>query len=325
MANKLSNNQHQKSFECYLPELSSGSRIDIVLTELLKDFSRSTIQKWITSGNITVDGETPRSRDIVYGGEHVFVFFKEDIETEYSPEDLPLNIVYEDEHVLVLNKPDGFVMHPGAGNQNGTLLNGLLFHFPDLKMLPRAGIVHRLDKDTSGLVVVAKTSSARKNLVEQLQEHKIKREYVALIWGDLLSGGTIDFPISRHKVNRKKMSIQAQGKPAITHYSINKRYRTCTLLNVKLETGRTHQIRVHMLHNETPIVGDRVYKRKQKIIKHYNNDIIKQLTGFHRQALHAKKISFQHPKKLDFMTFESRLPDDFQTLLQLLNSGSLEK
>jgi len=324
MVNKLSNNQHQKSFEYYLPELSSGSRIDIVLTEMLKDFSRAAIQKWIASGNITVDGETPRSRDIVYGGEHVVIFFKENIETEYSPENLSLDIVHEDEHVVVLNKPYGLVMHPGAGNQNGTLLNGLLFHFPDLKMLPRAGIVHRLDKDTSGLVVVAKTTSARKNLVEQLQEHKIKREYVALIWGDLLSGGTIDLPIGRHKVNRKKMSIQAHGKSAITHFSIDKRYRTCTLLNVTLETGRTHQIRVHMLHNETPIVGDKVYKTKQKILKHYNNDTIKQLTGFHRQALHAKKISFQHPKKLDFMTFESQLPDDFQQLLQLLNVNRLE-
>ncbi len=237
---------------------------------------------------------------------------------EWSAEPLPLDIIYEDDEMLVLNKSAGVVVHPAAGHQGGTLLNGLLEHCPALENLPRAGIVHRLDKDTTGLMVVAKTLPAHTSLVQQLQTRRVKREYEAIVKGVLTGGGTVDAPLDRHPVNRKKRAVVASGKEAITHYRVEQRYRCHTHTQVQLETGRTHQIRVHMAHIGHPLVGDQVYGGRLQIPAASSESMIIELQNFKRQALHARRLSLTSPGADKDMSWEAPLPSDMQKLLAVL-------
>ena len=293
-----------------------GQRIDKVLASLCSDFSRSAIQNWIKQGLVLLDDESPRQKDKVLGGESVEIEIPEIRQGEWEPQEIDFEIVYEDEAMLVINKPAGLVVHPGAGNPDGTLLNGLLFHLPELRSLPRAGIVHRLDKDTSGLMVVAKIEAARLGLIDQLVDHSLHREYLALTHGRVISGGTVDEPIARDKKDRRKMSINMMGKEAVTHYRIDDRFRNHTLLRVQLETGRTHQIRVHMNHLSFPLVGDPVYGRRLSIPSDCNPRLESQLRQFRRQALHATRIEYMHPMLGELQSWERALPQDMQDLIE---------
>ena len=286
-----------------------------MLAELIPDFSRSRLQKWIKEGLVLVNGEQLRPRDNVVGGELVELAIEVDEQTKWKAEDIALNIIHEDEQIIVINKPPGMVVHPGAGNSSGTLSNALLYYLPSQASLPRAGIVHRLDKDTSGLLVVAKTLPAHKALVEQLQQRSVKREYIALCYGVMTAGGTVDAPIGRHPTNRLRMAVRENGKPAITHYRVKQRYRAHTLIEVNLETGRTHQIRVHMSYIRYPLVGDVVYGGRLKIPAECNVHFAEQLKAFRRQALHAASLGLEHPATGETMQFNAPLPDDMQALI----------
>lgn len=302
-----------------IPDELAGLRLDLVLVELFPDFSRARLQLWVKNGQIRVNGKTWRSKDKVAGGENVTLQYEpENVVETFQPEPIPLDIVYEDDALLVLNKPPGLVVHPGAGNGSGTLLNALLYHFPEQQSIPRAGIVHRLDKQTSGLMVVARTLPAHKYLVDALQRREVSREYVALVEGKLIAGGCIEEPIGRHPVERKRMAVRENGKPAVTHYRINKRYLSHTLLDVKLETGRTHQIRVHMAHIHHPIVGDPVYGNRRRVPKGMKETDLQVLRGFRRQALHARRLGLKHPESGEAVSWEAPLPDDYSELLTIL-------
>lgn len=292
-----------------------GQRLDKALTQLLDGQSRSTLQAWIKEGWVLVDDEPAKQKDKLLGGEFVEVMVPEMRETEWVAQDIPLDLVHQDNAMLVLNKPAGLVVHPGAGNPDGTLLNGLLFRFPELGGLPRAGIVHRLDKDTSGLMVVAKTERARLGLIEQLSDHSLHREYLALVNGQVISGGTVEEPIARDKVDRRRMAINMMGKEAITHYRVDQRFRNHTLLRVQLETGRTHQIRVHMQHLGFNLVGDPVYGRRLAIAGDCDPALVTQLRAFRRQALHATKIEYCHPESGETQGWERPMPADMQALV----------
>lgn len=291
-----------------------GQRVDKVLTQLCEAYSRSTIQTWIKQGLVTMDDEVPRQKDKVYGGESIELNVPEIRQGEWEAQDLPIDIVYQDDAMLVVNKPAGLVVHPGAGNPDGTLLNALLFQLPEARALPRAGIVHRLDKDTSGLMVVAKTEIARLGLIAQLVDHSLHREYLALCNGRVISGGTVDEPIGRDKGDRRKMAINMMGKEAVTHYRVDQRYRNHTLLRVQLETGRTHQIRVHMTHIGFPIAGDPVYGRRLGIPGDCSPMLEKQLRQFRRQALHATRIEYRHPVTGETQSWQADMPEDMQLL-----------
>jgi len=292
-----------------------GQRVDKALTTLCEGHSRSTIQAWIKNGLVLLDDEHPKQKDKVYGGELIELAVPEIRQGEWEAQDLPLDIVHEDNDMLVINKPAGLVVHPGAGNPDQTLLNALLFHYPDNRALARAGIVHRLDKDTSGLMVVAKSESARLGLTAQLVDHSLHREYLALVNGRIISGNTVDEPIARDKNDRRKMAVNMMGKEAITHYRVDQRYRNHTLLRVQLETGRTHQIRVHMTHLGFPLVGDPVYGRRLGIPGDCAPEFETQLRAFKRQALHATRIEYDHPISGDHQTWERPLPADMQALV----------
>ncbi|MCG8427321.1 MAG: 23S rRNA pseudouridine(1911/1915/1917) synthase RluD, partial [Chromatiales bacterium] len=268
----------------------AGKRLDQVLPLLFPDFSRSRLQQWIKEGLVTVDGQCHRPRDKVVGGERVTLEVVLEEQVECKPQPLDLAIIHEDDQILVINKPAGLVVHPAAGNPDGTLQNGLLHHEPNLIQLPRAGIVHRLDKETSGLLVVAKTPGAHKSLIEQLQAREIKREYRAVVTGVMTAGGMVDEPIGRHPSQRTKMAVVRSGKPAVTHYRVIERYRSHTYLKVFLETGRTHQIRVHMAHIHYPMVGDPVYGGRLKMPQGASDALREQLQLFRRQALHARRL-----------------------------------
>lgn len=293
-----------------------GQRIDKVLAVLCEGHSRSAIQAWMKQGLVLVDDENPRQKDKVFGGEFVEIEIPEAPDNEWRVQEMALDIVHEDEAMLVINKPAGLVVHPGAGNPDGTLLNGLLFYLPQLLKLPRAGIVHRLDKDTSGLMVVAKTEAARLGLIEQLVDHSLHREYLALVQGRVISGSTVDEAISRDKHDRRKMAVNALGKEAVTHYRVDERFRNHTLLRVQLETGRTHQIRVHMRHIGFALVGDPVYANRLAIPSDCTETLELQLRQFRRQALHATKIEYQHPVSDERQTWERPVPGDMNALLQ---------
>ncbi len=301
-----------------VPESASGSRLDRTAAELFPDYSRNRIQQWIKGGQLTVDGKPARSSTKLLGGE--WLDLQAELQTGPVPEaeDLPLDLVFEDDEVLVVDKPAGLVVHPAAGNPNGTLLNALLHHQPALAHLPRAGIVHRLDKDTTGLLVVAKTLRAHKVLVAALQAREVKRHYRALIYGSPVAGATIDVPIGRHPRDRKKMAVRDDGKPAVTHYRIRRRLGDFCLLNVQLESGRTHQIRVHLAHSGYPIVGDRLYGGRPRIPAGLSESQRQTLAGFKRQALHAARLEFEHPGSARWLTFKSRLPGDFRDLVRSL-------
>jgi len=297
-----------------IPDEWAGERVDQALVRLFPDYSRSRLQSWLKEGLILLNGEAKRAKDKVLGGEQVVLQLVLASENSWEAENIPLNILYEDEHLLVINKPAGMVVHPAAGNFTGTMLNALLFYAPELQAIPRAGIVHRLDKETSGLLVVARTLPAQKSLVEQLQARSFLREYDAIVTGLLTSGGTIDQPIGRHPVNRKRMAVNAKGKPAITHYRLNQRYRLHTKLTVKLETGRTHQIRVHMAYIHHPLVGDPVYGGRFKLPAASDEQFQETLKNFKRQALHARHLGLLHPASQAFIEWSVDAPAD---MLQL--------
>lgn len=296
----------------------AGQRLDQALAVLFSDYSRSRLQQWIREGRVLVDGQVRRPKDKVFSGEHVLLRASFEPQVPCAPEAIPLDLVYEDEHLLVVNKPAGLVVHPAAGNPDGTLQNALLHHDPALVDLPRAGIVHRLDKDTTGLMVVAKTASAHKTLVEALQAREVKREYRALVVGKPTAGGTVDAPIGRHPAKRTKMAVVMSGKHAVTHYRIAERFRIHTLLAVNLETGRTHQIRVHMAHIHYPLVGDHVYGGRLKLPPAADEHTRHMLQSFKRQALHAYRLGLQHPATGEPMEWQADIPQDMQALLECL-------
>lgn len=307
--------------EAIIPRECFGQRTDVVLAQLFPEYSRSQLCTWLKNGAILVEQRTPRPKDKVHGGEAVHLIVEQrdnTIKPAHEAENIPLNIVFEDEHLLVINKPAGLVVHPGAGNQNHTLLNALLYHAPQLQNLPRAGIVHRLDMDTTGLLIVAKTIEAQTDLVRQMQARTIQRRYLALVLGHIISGATITTHYGRDPHNRLKMTVCTTGREAITTYSINRHYQGLTLLNVSLMTGRTHQIRVHMTHIHHPIVGDSLYGGLARIPQGLSNEKRTALRSFKRQALHAQYLNFQHPSTKELLTFTAPIPDDFQELLNLL-------
>jgi len=302
----------------------AGRRLDQVLAELLPDFSRSRLQQWVKAGDITVDGKRMRPKDKLLGGEQIALRVELEADTTFKPEAIPLDIVYEDDTILVINKPAGLVVHPAAGNWQGTLLNALLYHHPPIAAVPRAGIVHRLDKETSGLLVVAKTVEAQTALVEQLQARSFTREYDAVVCGVLTGGGTVDAPIGRHPVDRKRMAVVRNGKPAVTHYRLAERFRAHTHIKVRLETGRTHQIRVHMAHQRYPLVGDPVYGGRLRIPPASSESLQEMLRTFPRQALHASRLGLTHPKTGEHMEWDAPLPEDMQRLLAVLRQDLKE-
>ena len=308
-----------------VPDSLAGSRFDQAAAELLPDYSRSRLQQWIRQGQLLVDGQQKKPKEKLLGGEMLTLNVELEPEGEWQAEAIALDIVYEDDTLLVINKPAGLVVHPAAGNREGTLLNGLLHHYPALETIPRAGIVHRLDKDTTGLMVVAKTLKAHHSLVEQLQERSVSREYQAVCNGVMTGGGTVEADIGRHPHVRTKMAVvESGGKEAITHYRIVQRYRDYTHIRVKLETGRTHQIRVHLAHIGYPLVGDATYAGRLKIPKGGSISLIDTLRGFHRQALHAGELGLIHPETEDYMHWQVPLPDDFQHLLDTLDAENTQ-
>jgi 23S rRNA pseudouridine1911/1915/1917 synthase len=298
----------------------AGRRLDQALAELLPQYSRSRLQQWIDQGRVLVDGAPCRRRDKVWGGEEVRLDACAEPRNECEPQAIPLKVVFEDEDILVIDKPAGLVVHPAAGNPDGTLQNALLHHAPELDRLPRSGIVHRLDKDTSGLLVVAKTLSAHRRLVEQLQERSVRREYRALVCGIPVSGGSVDAPIGRHPHHRIRMAVIASGRPAVTRFRVLERFAAHALLAVHLETGRTHQIRVHMAHIRHPLVGDRTYGGRPRLPKDVPRRVSEALQAFPRQALHALRLGLVHPGSGETMCWEAPMPADLDDLLRLLRS-----
>ncbi|MDZ4098392.1 MAG: 23S rRNA pseudouridine(1911/1915/1917) synthase RluD [Methylophilaceae bacterium] len=308
-----------------IPQNLGGLRLDQALQRMLPDQSRSRLQAWIKEGLVTIGNQTTTAKLKVWGGELVQIVPQVSPQTSaFNAEDIALNIVYEDEHLLVINKPAGMVVHPAAGNWEGTLLNALLFHLPQLKELPRAGIVHRLDKDTSGLLVVAKTIAAQNSLVKQLQERTVKREYRAIVWGNIWRNGKVDQPIGRHPHARTKMAVTKMGRPSVTHYEVLERFAVHTYLRCMLETGRTHQIRVHMQFLKAPIVGDPVYGLRG-IVPHraMTQELIDTLSGFKRQALHAIKLGLIHPHTQEPMQWQIELPADMKLVLEAMRAEAI--
>lgn len=291
-------------------------RLDQVLADLFPEYSRSKLKEWILAGFVKVDDEVVTvARQKMQGDEQIDIHAQIAVQVLNTPQNIELDIVFEDEHVLVINKPAGLVVHPGAGNADGTVLNALLAHHPEIENIPRAGIVHRLDKDTTGLMVVAKTLIAQTYLVEQLQTRVMSREYEALIMGTMVAGGFVDEPIGRHPTKRTSMAVRATGIEATTHYRIKEKFRAHTHLRLKLESGRTHQIRVHMAHIRHPLVGDQLYGGRPRMPKAASEAFMQSLRNFKRQALHAAQLSFAHPISEDWLTFNAPLPDDFVQLL----------
>ena len=292
---------------------------------MFPEYSRSKLKTWIQDGNVAVNGEVitvPRHK--MQMDEVVTVQAEMDVQVTSEAQDIALNIVYEDEHILVINKPADLVVHPGAGNPSGTVLNALLNHVPDIDKVPRAGIVHRLDKDTTGLMVVAKTIPAQTHLVDQLQRREMSREYEAVALGTMVAGGIVDAPIGRHATKRTHMAVREMGKPAVTHFRVIEKFRAYTHLRLKLETGRTHQIRVHMAHIKHPLLGDQVYGGRPRLPKGASEAFIGALRGFQRQALHAAQLSLFHPETEEWMTWKAPLPQDMKDLLKAVKQDSLD-
>jgi 23S rRNA pseudouridine1911/1915/1917 synthase len=312
----MSSSRHQR--ELRLPSQAAGRRLDQALAEAVPEFSRSRLKRWIDEGWITVDGVAPRPRDIVAGGERIVLDAPDEDAVAPVAQDIGLSIAYEDKDVIVVDKPAGLVVHPGAGKPDGTLQNALLAHDPKLAKLPRAGIVHRLDKDTTGLLIVARTEKARTTLAAALAAREIHREYQAVCVGVMTAGGKVDAPIDRHPVDRVRMAIRQSGREAVTHYRVIERFRRHTWVRVTLETGRTHQIRLHLSHAGYPLVGDSVYGRRLAIPRGASPALAELLRGFHRQALHAAKLAFPHPRDGRIVEVESKLPADMRALIAAL-------
>ncbi|HEX4869780.1 MAG TPA: 23S rRNA pseudouridine(1911/1915/1917) synthase RluD [Moraxellaceae bacterium] len=303
----------------------AGMRLDQAAAQLFGEYSRERLKDWIKDGRLTVGGQPGKPRDKVAGGETLVLQAELAVETPALPQDIPLVIVYEDDALLVVDKPAGLVVHPGAGNPDGTLMNALLHHCPDLNLLPRAGIVHRIDKDTSGLLVVAKTLPAHTDLTAQLADKTVYREYEAIVAGVMTGGGTIDAPIDRHPTDRTRMAVvkrrhdeDDRGRDAVTHYRVLARFRGHTHVKVQLETGRTHQIRVHMSHIGHPLVGDPVYGGRMRLPKGGSAEMIHAVQHFPRQALHARRLGLAHPDTGEPLSWESPLPPDMLELLAIL-------
>ena len=308
-----------------VPETMFNQRLDQCLAALFPEYSRSKLKEWILADFVCVNGQvvnTPRTK--VVGGESITVSARQEVQVKNQAQSIELNVVYEDEDILVIDKQAGLVVHPGAGNQDGTLLNALLAHVPSIENVPRAGIVHRLDKDTTGLMVVAKTLPAQTSLVEQLQARSMGREYEALIMGTMIAGGTVDEPIGRHPTKRTAMAVRETGKDAVTHYRVIEKFRAYTHLRLKLESGRTHQIRVHMAHIKHPLVGDHLYGGRPRLPKNASEQFVATLRAFNRQALHAAQLTLTHPIDGEEMTFKAPLPEDFVELLRGVRKDTKE-
>ena len=310
--------------EATVPLELAGRRFDQALAEMFPEYSRSRLAEWIKAGDALLDGQPVRPRDPVRGGEAVAVNLRTRVETHSEAEDIALDVRYQDADVLVIDKPAGLVVHPGAGNPRGTMVNALLHLDPSLAELPRAGIVHRLDKDTSGLMVVARSLRAHSSLIEQLSGREVHRQYLAVVVGPMIAGGTVDAPIGRHPTDRIRQAVvkEGQGKQAVTHYRVRERFRAHTLVECRLETGRTHQIRVHMAFAKHPLIGDPLYGGSFKLPKAATPELVEALRGFRRQALHAEKLSFRHPVSGEAVTTESPMPDDMQALLSALRADT---
>ena len=301
-----------------IPDDFAGLRLDQALARMFPQYSRSRLKEWLLAGAIVVEGGPKRPRDAVSGGETVSLEPVAEVSVRAQPEPIALDIAHEDDDLLVVNKPAGLVVHPGAGNPAGTLMNGLLHRVLALVEVPRAGIIHRLDKDTSGLLLVAKSLTAHTALVRLLAEREISRHYLAICNGVLTGGGTIDEPVGRHPVDRKRMSVQQNGKPAVTHYTVKERFAAFTYVNVRLETGRTHQIRVHCAHRRHALIGDQVYGGRLALPKGASDEVIQVLRHFKRQALHATRLAFEHPSSGAQVDIEVSPPKDFQMLVNTL-------
>ncbi|HZX89737.1 MAG TPA: 23S rRNA pseudouridine(1911/1915/1917) synthase RluD [Rudaea sp.] len=317
---------HDKTLQtARIPPSAAGRRLDQALAELFPDFSRSRLTAWVRAGDVLLDGVVVPPRHIVRGDEVVTLHAQATQAVELAPESIALDIRYEDAEVLVINKPAGLVVHPGAGQPGGTLQNALLHHDARLAEIPRAGIVHRLDKDTSGLMVVARTLRAHAALVEQLQARDVHRQYEAIVYGAMIAGGSVDAPIGRHPRDRIKQAVveEPSGKQALTHYRVRERFRAHTLIECRLETGRTHQIRVHMAHVQHPLVGDAVYGSGLRLPKGATPELVDALRAFRRQALHAEKLEFVHPKTGKSVSVTAERPGDLEQLVGKLREDSV--
>ncbi len=309
--------------ESRVPSEYTGKRFDQIVALLFPEYSRSRLTAWIKEGAILVDGKQLKPREKLYGGEKIMIeAVLEDMEA-HEGEEMALDIVYEDDDIMVINKPAGLVVHPAVGHRKGTLLNGLLYHCPAIAQVPRAGIVHRLDMDTTGLMVVAKTIQAQLDLVGQLQDRSMGREYEAITNGVMTGGGCVEEPMGRHGTNRLKMAVVSMGKEAVTHYRLLEKFRAHSHIRLKLETGRTHQIRVHMAHINYPLLGDQTYGGRARLPKGIEEETIEALRGFKRQALHAKKLELWHPGTGEQVSWEIPLPEDFEKLLAVLKNDAL--
>ena len=312
----------QSRLNATVPIELAGRRFDQALAELFPDYSRSRLTAWVKSGAVLLDGEAVAPRQILRGGEEIVLSVRMEREIGAQAQDIAIDIRYEDADVIVVNKPSGLVVHPGAGNADGTLQNALLHHDPKLAEIPRGGIVHRLDKDTSGLMVVARTLRAHTSLVEQLSARKVHRQYAAIVYGSMIAGGRVDAPIGRHAHDRLKQSVRDDGRDAVTHYRVRERFRAMTLVECRLETGRTHQIRVHMAHVRHPLVGDPQYGGLLKLPKGASAEFVVALRAFKRQALHAERLEFVHPKSGKTIAVEAERPADMEALLAALREDA---
>lgn len=301
-----------------IPAELAGERLDSALATLFPAYSRSRIKTWITEQAVLINGHSAKPRDKVSTSDTVQILATVPLQNNWQSANIPLDIIYEDSDLLVINKPAGLVVHPGAGNPENTLLNAILHHYPEAQHLPRGGIVHRIDKDTTGLLVIAKTIEAHTALVQQLQDHEIEREYLAVCQGLIISGGTVNEAIARHPTKRTHMAISASGKKAVTHYRLVEKFKGHTFIRVNLETGRTHQIRVHMAHLKHPLVGDQTYGGRTMLQKNVSAELKLALAQFKRQALHAHSLTLTHPRTGEEHTWTCELPEDFKQLLATL-------
>ncbi|WP_282065132.1 23S rRNA pseudouridine(1911/1915/1917) synthase RluD [Vibrio rotiferianus] len=302
-----------------------GQRLDQAIAELFADFSRSRLKEWLLDGKVQVNGEVvTKPRTKVMGGEEITLQAELEDEERWEAQDIPLDIVYEDEDIIVINKPRDFVVHPGAGTPDGTVLNALLHHYPDIAEVPRAGIVHRLDKDTTGLMVVAKTVPTQTRLVRALQKRNITREYEAIAIGRMTAGGKVEQPIGRHSTKRTLMAVAPLGKPAVTHYRVAEHFREHTRIRLRLETGRTHQIRVHMSYLQHPLLGDTAYGGRARIPTGASEELTAMIRGFDRQALHAVMLRFEHPITGEELEFHAPVPDDMVAMTEALRKDTEE-
>jgi len=312
--------------EAVVPEQAFGSRLDVVLADLFSEYSRVRLQGWIKSGCVKVNGAVvDRAREKLMGGENLLIEAEIPVQSDDAPEDIPLDIVYEDDAILVVNKQPGLVVHPAPGHAGGTLVNALLHHAPELKMLPRAGIVHRLDKDTSGLLVIARSPDTHLALVQQLGKRAFLREYDAIVHGTVVAGATVDAAIGRDPINRQQMAVvEETGRPAVTHYRVVERFRAHTHIKCRLETGRTHQIRVHLAHAGFPLLGDPVYGGRRRQLAEASPELAEAMKAFRRQALHAAKLGLSHPVTGEQMVWQVPMPEDMETLLTLFRKDRVQ-